>query len=159
MKRNIYLILALLFMGAVQVRAQGESFVITVKENSGAFNELWSSSPISTCKLTFSDGQMMFYENGVLKSTFNIKDIDGMGFYNSQSVEPAVAMDLIDYLPVTEELVVNSQPGTLVAIYGVDGRKVGSKLLTIATDVVSVEHLPEGVYVAVAGGQTLKFVK
>ena len=157
MKRNLYLMLALLLAGAVQVKAQ--DFVITVKDKSGATTELWSSSSVSACKLTFADGQMKFHEGDAVKSTFKIKDIAGMGFYTSQGVESAVAGTGVSYASVTEELVVNAVPGTVVAIYSVNGKKAYSHMVTISTNVISVAHLPVGMYVAVVGGETLKFVK
>ena len=157
MKRNLYLLFALLLTGAVQVKAQG--FVITVKDKSGAATELWSSSSVSACKLTFADGQMKFHEGDAVKSTFKIKDIAGMGFYTSQGVESAVAAAGVSYAAATEQLVVNAASGTVVAIYSADGKKAYSHMVTISANVISVAHLPAGMYVAVAGGETLKFMK
>lgn len=157
MKRNLYLLFALLLAGAVQVKAQ--DFVITVKDKSGATTELWSSSSIGACKLTFVDGQMKFHEGDAVKSTFKIKDIADMGFYTSQGVESAVAEAGVSYAAATEQLVVNAVPGTVVTVYSVDGKKAYSHMVTISSNVISVAHLPAGIYVAVAGGETLKFVK
>lgn len=157
MKRNLYLLFALLLAGVVQMKAQ--DFVITVKDKSGATTELWSNSSIGACKLTFVNGQMKFHEGDVVKSTFKIKDMAGMGFYTSQGVESAVAGAGVSYAAATEQLVVNAVPGTVVTVYSVDGQKAYSHMVTISTNVISVAHLPAGVYVAVAGGETLKFVK
>lgn len=158
MKRNLYLILALLLLGVVQVRAQ-EEFVITVEDKNGGVNELWSSSSIGACKLTFVDGQMRFHEGDAVKATFNIKDLSGLKFYTSQDIESVTAKNMVVYTEATEELMVNALPGTLVEVYHADGEKVCSQVLTVATNVISLAHLPAGLYVAVAGGETLKFVK
>lgn len=158
MKRNLYLILALLLLGVVQVRAQ-EVFVITVGDKNGGENELWSSSSINNCKLTFANGQMMFYEDGAVKATFNVKDLFGMHFSISQDIESVTARNKVVYTAASEELMVNTQPGTLVEVYHADGKRVCSQILTVATNVISLAHLPAGLYVAVAGGETLKFVK
>lgn len=158
MKRNLYLILALLLLGVVQVRAQ-EQFVITVENKKGGLNELWSSSPIGACKLTFVDGQMRFLEGDAVKATFNIKDLSGLNFSISQDIESVTAKNRMVYTASSEELMVNTQPGTLVEVYHADGKKVCSQILTVATNVISLAHLHAGLYVAVAGGETLKFVK
>lgn len=158
MKRKIHFIFALLLLGVVQVRAQKE-FVITVEDKNGGVNELWSSSSINACKLTFVDGQMRFHEGDAVKATFNIKDLLGLNFSISQDIESVTAKNMVVYTAATEELMVNALPGTLVEVYHADGKKVCSQILTVATNVISLTHLPAGLYVAVAGGETLKFVK
>ena len=84
MKRNLYLILALLFMGTVQMSAQ-QMAVALGNGDEVKFDEYMN---IATAKITFSNGQMLFHVGNTVKSTINIKDIDRLYFYGVEgSVE------------------------------------------------------------------------
>lgn len=155
MKRNVYLILALLFLGVAQVSAQQ----MVVHANDGGeirFEEL----DYTLCKMTFSNGEMQFLVGGTVKNTMKIKEIRRISFYGLQSGIEAVAdEDSIVYSSDAEVLFTNVQPGALIAVYRIDGTPVLSHVQTIASSAISVTHLPAGLYVAVVGSETLKFVK
>ena len=156
MKRNLYLAFVLLFVGIVQASAQQ----MIVHMNDGVetkFEEL----DYASCKITFENGSMRFHVGGVVKNTVAIKDIQCISFYGLQGsgigVVPSAAP--ITYSSSTESLAVNVQPGVVVMVYCIDGTRVLSHVQTIASSSVSVEQLPAGAYIAVAGSETLKFVK
>ena len=155
MKRNFYLLLALLFLGVAQVGAQQ----MVVYANDGGeikFEEL----DYASCKITFSNGEMQFLVDGTVKNTMKIKDIQRISFYGLQSGIEAVADEgSIVYSSDTETLLTGAQPGTLIAVYRIDGTPVLSHVQTFVSSAISVEHLPTGVYVVVVGSETLKFVK
>ena len=75
MKRTLYLIFALLLLGVAQARAQQ----IAVTFNDGGMFQ-FDKYP-GDCKITFSNGQMLFHVNGAVKNTIAIKDIQRMVFY------------------------------------------------------------------------------
>ena len=75
MKRNLYLILALLFVGSMQLSAQ--QMVVVAGESS---NTHWEY-PYDDAKITFSDGQMLFHLKGKVTNTYNIKDIERIYFF------------------------------------------------------------------------------
>ena len=154
MKRNLYLILALLFMGAVQVSAQQMAVAL------GNGDEVTFDEDIATAKITFSNGQMLFHVGNTVKSTINIKDIDRLYFYGVEgSVDAMPNAQLAIYSAASEELTVNAQAGTTVNVYHANGACVISMVQTIAAIPISVAHLPAGVYVVAVGSETLKFVK
>ena len=153
MKRNIYLLLALLFAGSLQLKAQK---MVVAFNNS---TEVFLDEDITTSKITFSGGKMLFHVNGAVKNTFEIKDIKRIYTPRYSSVEALNALHKIAYQSATQELVVGADPGTVIAIYYANGAKALSHIQTIASTPVSVAHLPAGAYVAVVGGKTLKFVK
>ena len=154
MKRNFYLILALLFMGAVQVSAQQMAVAL------GNGDEVTFDEDIATAKITFSNGQMLFHVGNTVKETINIKDIDRLYFYGVQgSVDAMPNAQVATYSAASEELTVNAQAGTTVNVYHANGACVISMVQTIAAIPISVAHLPAGVYVVAVGSETLKFVK
>ena len=153
MKRNLYLILALLFVGAVQMSAQ--KMVVALNNST----EVFLDEDITTSKITFSDGKMLFHVNGAVKNTFEIKDINRIYTLRYSSVEALDVLHEIAYLSATQELIVGADPGPVIAIYYANGAKALSHIQTIASTPISVAHLPAGAYVVVLGGKTLKFVK
>ena len=155
MKRNFYLLLASLFLGVVQVSAQ-QMVVYASNGNEIKFEEL----DYASCKITFSDGKMQFFVGGTIKNTMDIKGIQRISFYGLQSgIEAVVDEGSIVYSSDTEALLTNTHPGAFIVVYRIDGAPVLSHVQTIASSVISVAHLPAGVYVAVVGSETLKFVK
>ena len=154
MKRNLYLILALLLLGVVQVRAQ-QIAVVTADKTT----EYGHYPPYDNAKITFSNGQMLFHYDGNVVGTFNIKDVEKLFFYMTGSVDKIQKNKFVSYSSDCEELSVNSPVGTSVVVYHVNGNRVLSHLQTIASSTISVAHLPAGIYVVVIGSETLKFVK
>ena len=153
MKRNIYLLLALLFAGSLQLKAQK---MVVAFNNS---TEVFLDEDITTSKITFSGGKMLFYVNGAVKNTFEIKDIKRIYTFRYSSVEALDMPHKMAYLSATQQLVVGAEPGTVMTVYHANGAKALSHIQTIASTPVSVAHLPAGTYVAVVGGKTFKFVK
>lgn len=154
MKRNLYLIFALLFAATTQMSAQQ----MTVSLTTGG-DISFEHNP-SACKITFSGGQMLFHVNGEVKDSYSIKDIQRIFFYGVQgNVDDTPHKQAITYSSVTEELNINALPGTSVAVYHMSGTQALCQLQTIASSAISVAHLPAGTYVAIAGSETLKFVK
>ena len=153
MKRNIYLILALLFMGVVQVRAQ-QMAVVTLEGTTEH-----AEYPYEKAKITFSDGQMLFHYDGKVTNTYNIKDIKQIFFYITGAVDSMPNANAITYSSLREELNVNAAPGTAITIYSTCGTRVLSKVQSVAAPAISVAHLQSGTYIVVVGSETLKFVK
>lgn len=154
MKQRIYFFLVMLVASVVQMRAQQ----MAVALNDGS--EVMFEEGYTSCKLTFSNGQMLVHVDGTVKNTIGVKDINRIYFYTiDSSVDKVQYENGAVYSALTEELVINAQPGTVVTICQMNGAQVLYHIHTIAATPVSVALLPEGVYVAVVGGETLKFVK
>ena len=154
MKRNLYLIFALLLLGVAQARAQQ----IAVTFNDGGMFQ-FDEYP-GDCKITFSNGQMLFHVNDAVKSTIAIKDILRMVFYEYHaSVDDMEARNSMVYNPISAELVANVAPGTAINIYRTCGECVLSRIQTVAAPAINLAHLSAGTYIVVAGSETLKFVK
>ena len=153
MKRNLYLILALLFMGTMQMSAQQMAVLL------GDGGEVKFDEDITTSKITFSNGQMLFHVGNTVKSTISIKNVSRMFFYGVQSVDAMPSDEVATYSAAREELIVNAKPGATVNVYHASGARVLSLVQPIAAAPISVAHLPAGVYVVAVGSETLKFVK
>ena len=154
MKRPVYLFLAMLFASAMQMRAQ--QMAVALSDG----NELKFEENYTSCRITFSDGQMLFHVDGAVKNTIGIKDISRIYFYSVDAgVDELQGKDVVTYSAATEELLVHAQPGTSVAVYHANGALALSQMQTIAGTPVSVAHLSAGTYVAVVRNVTLKFVK
>lgn len=153
MKQRFYLILMSLFMGAVQVSAQQ----LEVQTINGTAPKSYKYAP-EACKITFSEGKMLFHHQGTVVDTYEIKDIQRIFFYaNNTAVIGMEADKGIAYS--AGELLVHAAPGTAIAVYRTDGMCVLSKVQSIASPAISVEHLPAGVYLVVVGNETFKFVR
>lgn len=154
MKRIFYLFLALLLLGVVQARAQQ----IAVTFNDGG---MWQFDECpGDCKITFSNGQMLFHVNDAVESTIAIKDIQRMVFYAYHaSVDDMEVRNSIVYNPISAELVADVAPGTAIKIYRTSGECVLSRIQTVAAPAINLAHLSAGTYIVVAGSETLKFVK
>lgn len=153
MKRNLYLILALLFMGTMQMSAQQMAVLL------GDGGEVQFEEDITTSKITFSNGQMLFHVGNTVKSTISIKNVSRMFFYGVQSVDAMPSDEVATYSAARQELTVNAKPGATVNVYHASGARVLSLVQPIAAAPISVAHLPAGVYVVAVGSETLKFVK
>lgn len=153
MKRNLYLILALLFLGSVQISAQ--KMVVALNNNT----EVFLDEDITTSKITFSEGKMLFHVNNVVKNSFKIMDIKKIYSPRYSFVEALDVPNKLAYLSASQELVVEADPGTVAIVYYANGAMALSHIQTIASTPISVAHLPAGAYVVVVGGKTLKFVK
>lgn len=113
----------------------------------------------ASCRITFSEGEMIVHTGASEQKTFDIKSIGRISFYGLQSGVVAPTANKLSYAPINKAVLVNECPGLVAAIYHVNGACVLSRLLTIATSEISVAHLPAGAYVVVVGGETLKFIK
>jgi hypothetical protein len=154
MKRNLYLLFALLLTGTLNMSAQQ----LAVTLNDGGMRQFDENPGI--CKITFSNGQMLFHVNDAVESTIAIKDIQRMVFYAYHaSVDDMETKDNIVYNPVSAELVANVAPGTVIKIYRTCGECVLSRIQTVAAPAINLAHLSAGTYIVVAGSETLKFVK
>lgn len=154
MKRRICFFLAMLFASVVQMQAQQ----IAVAFNDGT--EVKFEENYTSCKITFSSGQMLFHIDGAVKNTIGIKDISHIYFYDVDAhVDEMQNKNIVKYSATTEELIIHTHPGAIVTIYHVNGALALSCVQTIAATPVCVAHLSAGTYVAVVGNVTLKFVK
>ncbi len=154
MKQRAYIFLAILLASVVQMRAQQ----LAVAFNDGG--EVKFEENYTSCKITFSNGQMLFHVDGAVKNTIGIKDISRIYFYGVDAhVDEMQNKDIVKYFATTEELVIYAQPGAAVAIYHANGSLILSRVQTIASTPISVAHLPAGAYIAVVENVTLKFVK
>ncbi len=152
MKRNLHLILALLFMGTMQVSAQ--QMAVVTSEGTTEYTH----RPYTSGKITFADGKMLFHYDGKVIGTHNIKDISRIYFFETRGIDAVQDKQPITYSPTAEELHINATFG-VVSVYQLNGTRVLSQPQTIATSTISVAHLPAGVYIATIGRETLKFVK
>lgn len=152
--KYLHFLFVFLFVGIAQ--AQAQQVIVHAVDGETKFEEL----DYASCKITFSDGQMQFHVGDEVKSTFAIKDIQRISFYGLQSdIEAMPNEAILTYSPMTKSLIARVHPGTPVVVYRVDGTRVLSHVQTIASPSICVEHLPAGVYIAVVGSETLKFVK
>ena len=154
MKRNLYLLFALLLTGTLNMSAQQ----LAVTLNDGG---MWQFDEYpGICKITFSNGQMLFHVNDAVESTIAIKDIQRMVFYAYHaSVDDMEVRKRIVYNPNCEDLVADVAPGTVINVYRTCGERVLSRIQTVAAPAINLAHLSAGTYIVVAGSETLKFVK
>ena len=153
MRRIIDLTLVLLIVVSVQVKAQQMTVVTADKTTE------YAQWPYESAKITFTNGQMLFHYGNDVLGVYNIKDIKRIFFYGTDGVDLMSGKKPLAYSPRTGVISVNTQLGTSVEVYQMNGVRVLSQMHTIATDEIDVSHLPSGPYVVVAGKETLKFVK
>lgn len=155
MLRNLYLVFVFLFVGVTQINAQ--QMIVHVSDGG---ETKFEEPDYSSCKITFSEGKMLFHVGDKVENTIDIKSIQRISFYGSPNgVGVVVGEKTIAYSSGAESLAVNVLPGTLVKVYHANGACVLSHVQTIASSPISVAHLSAGMYMVVVGSETLKFVK
>lgn len=155
MLRNPYLVFVFLFVGVTQMNAQ-QMIVHASDGGETKFEEL----DYASCKMTFSEGKMLFHVGDKVENTIDIKSIQRISFYGSSNGIGAVAgKKTVTYSSGAESLVVDALPGTLVKVCHANGACLLSHVQTIVSSPISVADLPAGMYVVVVGSETLKFVK
>lgn len=155
MKKQILMIILLLTAG-ISANAQ-QVKTLWVEKTSG---EKLMIETLQNLKLTFSQGNMIATLYDGSQSTFPIADITKLYFdADDSAVRPLSAEEAFLWSPLTQELTVHCQPGTLVNIYDASGRRVSCVLQSIAQSPISLSTLPQGVYVVEAAGQSVKIAR
>lgn len=153
MKKQILTIVLLLTAG-ISAHAQQ---ALWVEKTTGEQQMIES---LSNLKLTFSQGNMIATLYDGSQRTFPIADITKLYFDDDDSaVRPLSAEEAILWSPLTQELTVHCQPGTMVNIYDASGRCVSRVLQSITQSPISLSTLPKGVYVVEAAGQSVKIAR
>lgn len=152
MKKQI-LMMALLLTAGITAHAQ-QTMTLWVQPTSGEPQMIES---LAGLKLTFSQGNMIATLGSGTQQTFSIADITKLYFASDDvSVRVLPAEEAFLWSPLSQELTVNCQPGTLVNIYDASGRCMARAIQSIAGAPISLATLPKGVYVVEAAGQTVK---
>lgn len=155
MKKQILTIVLLLTAG-ISAHAQ-LALTLWVEKTTGEQQMIES---LSNLKLTFSQGNMIATLYDGSQRTFPIADITKLYFDDDDSaVRPLSAEEAILWSPLTQELTVHCQPGTMVNIYDASGHCVSRVLQSITQSPISLSTLPKGVYVVEAAGQSVKIAR
>ena len=95
MRRRTYIFLVILLVSAVQMRAQ--QMAVALSDG----NELKFAENYTSCKITFSDVNMLLHVDGAVKNTIGVKDINRIYFYSvDANVDELLARKLWSIRPL-----------------------------------------------------------
>ena len=87
-------------------------------------------------------------------------DINRIYIEQKQSIDNAAEMgeNLVEYLSF-DELAINSEAGSMVAIYNLTGAQMLTKRINTQGEPISIANLPQGIYIVKANEKTTKIIK
>ena len=93
-------------------------------------------------------------------SSASMGDIERIYFGDLSSIADINSQDenLVTYIS-TDEIAINSNGGSLVAIYNLTGAQLLIRRIDTQGEAISIAGLPQGIYIVKANGRTTKIIK
>ena len=158
MKRRNSLLLSLWMAGTVSLMAQTPVSLI-LSTSTGA-EQLWELATIQ--KISFSGDDMLVNLKSGTISTFGLSEINKFYFSTRTGILENKLTD--DSMPLivsksTSELTVNTQGAKRVELLHIDGSHLQQVTVDGDQCTVSINHLPQGIYLVRVADKVAKFVK
>ena len=111
-------------------------------------------------QITFNGTTVNIEQTNGTKSSASMGDIERIYFADLSSIADINSQDenLVTYIS-TDEIVINSNGGSLVAIYNLTGAQLLTRRLDAQGEAISIAGLPQGIYIVKANGRTTKIIK
>lgn len=151
MKKLLFMISLLALTGT----ATAQHMVV---EKSGAENEVITLGALK--QITFNGTTVNIEQTNGTKSSASMGDIERIYFADLSSIADINSQDenLVTYIS-TDEIVINSKGGSLVAIYNLTGAQLLIRRIDAQGEAISIAGLPQGIYIVKANGRTTKIIK
>ena len=129
-----------------------------VVEKSGAENEVITLGALK--QITFNGTTVNIEQTNGTKSSASMGDIERIYFADLSSIADINSQDenLVTYIS-TDEIAINCNGGSLVAIYSLTGAQLLIRRLDAQGEAISIAGLPQGIYIVKANGRTTKIIK
>lgn len=111
-------------------------------------------------KITFSGTTVKISQTDGTATEASMGEISRIYFSNYSNIENTVADtdDIITYVS-SDDIAVNCNAGDIIAIYNIIGKQLICVRQKSDNGIISIAHLPKGIYVIRTNDQTAKFVK
>lgn len=111
-------------------------------------------------KITFSGTTVKISQTDGTATEASMGEISRIYFSNYSNIENTVADtdDIITYVS-SDDIAVNCNAGEIIAIYNIIGKQLICVRQKSDNGIISIAHLPKGIYVIRTNDQTAKFVK
>ena len=111
-------------------------------------------------QITFNGTTVNIEQTNGTKSSASMGDIERIYFADLSSIADINSQDenLVTYIS-TDEIVINSNGGSLVAIYNLTGAQLLIRRIDAQGEAISIAGLPQGIYIVKANGRTTKIIK
>ena len=111
-------------------------------------------------KITFSGTTVNILQTDGTTTSAAMSDINRIHFssYNSIDNLKATTDELINYIS-NDYIAVNCHAGESICIYNIIGTKLICTRQQSDNEIISIAHLPKGIYIIKTNDQTAKFVK
>ena len=129
-----------------------------VVEKSGAENEVITLGALK--QITFNGTTVNIEQTNGTKSSASMGDIERIYFADLSSIADINSQDenLVTYIS-TDEIAINSNGGSLVAIYNLTGAQLLIRRIDAQGEAISIAGLPQGIYIVKANERTTKIIK
>ena len=151
MKKLLFMISLLALTGT----ATAQHMVV---EKSGAENEVITLGALK--QITFNGTTVNIEQTNGTKSSASMGDIERIYFADLSSIADINSQDenLVTYIS-TDEIAINCNGGSLVAIYNLTGAQLLTRRLDAQGEAISIAGLPQGIYIVKANERTTKIIK
>ena len=151
MKKLLFMISLLALTGT----ATAQHMVV---EKSGAENEVITLGALK--QITFNGTTVNIEQTNGTKSSASMGDIERIYSADLSSIADINSQDenLVTYIS-TDEIAINCNGGSLVAIYNLTGAQLLTRRLDTQGEAISIAGLPQGIYIVKANERTTKIIK
>lgn len=111
-------------------------------------------------QITFNGTTVNIEQTNGTKSSASMGDIERIYFADLSSIADINSQDenLVTYIS-TDEIAINSNGGSLVAIYNLTGAQLLIRRIDAQGEAISIAGLPQGIYIVKANERTTKIIK
>lgn len=111
-------------------------------------------------KITFEDTTVKFLKTDGTSTSASMGDINRIYFsiYNTIENLEAQENDIISFIS-NDNIAVNCNAGEIITIYDIIGHQLLCMRQKSDNGIISIAHLPRGLYIIRANDQTVKFVR
>ena len=150
MKKLLFILSLIAFAGT----ATAQHMVV---ETAGG-NEVFTLDNLK--QITFNGTTVNIEQTDGTKSSAEMGNISRIYFDDMSSIADINpnGENLVEYLS-PEEIAINSEAGSTVAIYSLTGAQLLSRRIDTQGETISIAALPQGIYIVKANGRTTKIIK
>ena len=111
-------------------------------------------------QITFSGKTVNIERTDGTRHSAAMGDISRIYIEQKQSIDNVAEMgeNLVEYLSF-DEIAINSEAGSMVAIYNLTGAQMFTKRINTQGEPISIANLPQGIYIVKANEKTTKIIK
>ena len=109
-------------------------------------------------KITFSGTTVKITQTDGTTTEASMGDISRIHFSEYNCIKNLEAEEIISYIS-NDDIAVNCNAGEIITIYNIIGKQLVCVRQKSDNGIISIAHLPKGIYIIKTNDQTAKFVK